>query len=54
MIDAVADLLTDRALLAEPARDRQWQATQGMGRLSLPPNIPTRIHTSTTHRISGD
>ncbi|MCJ1472198.1 Sec63 [Lambiella insularis] len=27
----------DRALLAEPHRDRQWQAVQGLSRLSLPP-----------------
>lgn len=37
----LTDSPSDRALLAEPAQDRTWQAAHGLTRLSLPPRSLT-------------
>jgi len=41
MVLGLTNSPSDRALLAEPAQDRTWQAAHGLTRLSLPPRSLT-------------
>ena len=51
--ESIADGHLDRALLAAPHQDRQWQASHGLTRLSLPPRSQAQSSSYESHQAPG-